>query len=101
MGEDGLGACGSTASGCGRRIGVARSFDADVELAAVYVVAADPLEEDFKALVLLDPATLKELLRLGVGNESAGAVVVEVDALVQASIRDQVGGAVALDAPGR
>ena len=101
MGEGGLGGCGSTASGCGRGIGVGRSFDADVELAAVYVVAADALEQDFHALVLLDPVPLKALVWLGVGNEAAGAVVVEVDALQRAAVSDKIGGAVALDAPGR
>ena len=81
VGEDGLGGCGSTISRCGRGIGVGRSFDAYVELAAVYVVAADALEEDFNALVLLDPVPLKELIWLGVGNKAMGAVVVVVDAL--------------------
>ena len=81
MGERGLGGCGSTISGYGGGIRVGRSFDADVELAAVYVVTADALEEDFNALVLLDPVPLKELIWLGVGNEPVGAVVVVVDAL--------------------
>jgi hypothetical protein len=56
-------------------------LDADVELAAVYVLTADALEEDFNALILLDPVTLKELIWLGVGNEAVGAVVVVADAL--------------------
>jgi hypothetical protein len=81
MGEDGMGGRGGRVSGCGGGIGVGQSFDADVELAAVYAVTADALEEDFNAPILLDPSTLKELIWLGVGDEAAGAVVVVVDAL--------------------